>query len=145
MLRLAIIFNAVLLASGCVVYPTGETDGAIDDADTDGGNNTCARPCVQSKIDFDQDNQPAFELFYVCIDERIEQATELISNEVGQVQCKVSSPPDTCNLLVDDVCVGEIMRADPDTRRIDDEQWCGFCSLTALDIITRIKGGHYLP
>jgi hypothetical protein len=135
------VLASFLLAASCAVYsPGGETDGAVD-----GDNTTCTKSCVQSKIDFDQDNQPAFELFYVCIDERLEEAAELIANEVGPVGCRVTPPPDTCNLGIDQACMGEIKRANPDTRRIDDEQWCGFCSLTTLDIVTRIKGGHYLP
>jgi len=106
-------------------------------------NRACDPACRADKIDFTQDNPDGDVLFVVCLDERMEEAAELLEPYVGPVQCRVDLPDNPCDLGVDQACLGDI-QFDPNGR-VDPAQWTGLCALTRLPVVTRVHGLYGWP
>jgi hypothetical protein len=107
-------------------------------------SNQCDPDCRSDKIGIDRDNQEAFEMFHVCIDERLEEAGALLEKYVGAVDCRSPLPNGPCDPDVEQVCTGDLQGTDPEDR-VDEPLWYGLCALSRLPLVHRIEGGYYLP
>jgi len=98
----------------------------------------CDPACRADKIDFSRDDPAGFTHFFVCLDERMQAAAELLEPYVGPVQCPIDAPAGTCDAGVDQACLGEL-QLDPNIG-VDAAQWTGLCALTRLPVVTLVRG-----
>lgn len=110
----------------------------------DADSHICQAECKTEKIDFNQDNPQHFERFTICVDNRFENAAELLDKYAVPATCTTPAAPSACDGSLEQTCQGELTLNGPNGH-LNQEQWFGLCALTRLDGIHRIQGSHYLP
>ncbi len=106
---------------------------------------TCRPGCARDKIDFTRGNPESFELFFVCIEDVLDDPSDLLSQFLDGVQCGGSGPQGVCDLASEVFCAGAVEYEGPDSRAVSHQQWTGLCAVTRLPVVGRIAGGYYLP
>lgn len=105
---------------------------------------SCEPGCVESKVGLTRENPEMYELYYVCVREDFPQPAELMNKFEPLMTCGNTSPPSTCDPLVETACMAELAY-DPNSRRISWEKWKSICAISRNPVVNRIAGGHYLP
>jgi hypothetical protein len=101
------------------------------------------RACAADKIAFTQENGPRWDFHELCARGTAEEAEDALRQIDPGINCGMSGIFARC----DDgyvACHGtELHRVSP-FGMLDDESWGRLCSLSLLDEVVRIAGGHYL-
>jgi hypothetical protein len=106
----------------------------------------CVDGCDLDKLveDLRPENPAAYELVYVCLEDRLDDPTALLVQFEPAAVCGGQPPPDTCPAGAPIVCLVPLERY-PNQTGITWEAWRRLCHLSRNPLVRRLVGGVYLP
>ena len=118
------------------------TDCDCEEGETCGANTYTCSSCDESKINFTQDNYPAYEFYEVCIPDGMADAIAALQQIQPGIYCGVAGVFVGCT-GGEVGCHGEF-EFQQGNKKLTDASWEEICAISALDSVSKIGGGHYV-
>jgi hypothetical protein len=104
---------------------------------------SCDYGCLEDKLSLTKENPEAYELYYACLRNVLEEPLELLQRIEPSINCNLTDPNNACNLENEVVCYTPL-EYQPNSRIISEDCWYRLCALSRNPLISHIVGGYYL-